>query len=238
MSNRMMGLIHEHGIGGFARRARLYATRKARLVWWDWRHNVRTRDLMLTVKDQSGPSAAHAMYYEACDSNLLPQLLGELKTDFSKYVFVDIGTGMGKPLFIAATHPFKKIIGIEMSPMLVEAGRKNCGNFKSASQRCKDIEIVCEDAIKYNFPRDPLVVYMYNPFHEPIMRPFIVNLVDSIRRHPREVIIVYLNPRQAHVIEETKAFETVSKGTDESDYRRLRYAVWRHRASDPVPPVV
>ena len=42
--------------------------------------------------------------------------------DFSQYTFVDVGSGKGRMLFVAAEYPFRRVVGVEFSNQLhVEA---------------------------------------------------------------------------------------------------------------------
>jgi methylase of polypeptide subunit release factors len=40
-------------------------------------------------------------------------------------VFVDFGCGKGRVLYLACRHPFKEVIGVDLSPAVVEAARRN-----------------------------------------------------------------------------------------------------------------
>lgn len=218
----------EYGALRFTKRAFKFTWRSIRLRWWDYKHNVDTCNRILAVKDISGPSAAHALYYEACDSRLQTRLLRNLGIDFKDFIFIDIGTGKGKPLLVSAEFPFKRIIGLELSPALSEAARENCRNFRSSRQLCNNVEVICGDALEFEFPKEPTVLFMYNPFDALIMEPVIGSLVRSIKESPRKVVIIYLNPRQAHVIDRFEEFVPVLHGRDEADYRGLHYKVYSH----------
>ncbi len=75
---------------------------------------------------------------------------------------------------------------------------------------------------------------MFNPFGEEIISRVFVNLVESIRRQPRAVLLIYYNPSHRQVIERDGAFELFLEGTDEWDYRKLRYRVYRARDGSPA----
>src|SRR5438105_15577545 len=55
---------------------------------------------------------------------VLHRLLRDLDVD-ERDVFVDIGSGMGRVVLMAARRPFKRVIGIERSAELVEVARMN-----------------------------------------------------------------------------------------------------------------
>ena len=56
-------------------------------------------------------------------------------------VFIDYGAGLGRVLVLAAMLPFKRVIGIEISPVLVERARANLFRCRG-KLRCKDVEIL------------------------------------------------------------------------------------------------
>src|SRR3982074_1247810 len=35
--------------------------------------------------------------------------------DYSEYTFIDIGSGLGRGLFVAAEYPFRRVVGVEFS---------------------------------------------------------------------------------------------------------------------------
>lgn len=108
-------------------------------------------------------------------------------------VFVDYGSGMARVLIVAATRPFKKIIGVEVSSALnaiaVENIRKAKGRLK-----CQNIEIVCCDAASYHFPDDATVCFFFNPFRGEILKRVFANIQRSLAIGPRQVTILYYNP--------------------------------------------
>jgi SAM-dependent methyltransferase len=45
--------------------------------------------------------------------------------DYTKYVFIDVGSGKGRGVFLALRFPFQKLIGVEITKELHEKARKN-----------------------------------------------------------------------------------------------------------------
>ncbi|MDQ6933553.1 MAG: class I SAM-dependent methyltransferase, partial [Candidatus Eremiobacteraeota bacterium] len=111
-----------------------------------------------------GSSLAQATHYEPTPPRDFAAFMHALPVDFGKSAFVDIGSGMGRVVLLAARHPFKQIVGIELSPALHEIAAANLKRWVDPQQRCKDIRLVCADASTFDFPAGNLVVYLYNPF--------------------------------------------------------------------------
>lgn len=108
-------------------------------------------------------------------------------------VFVDFGCGAGRAMIVAATRPFRRVLGVEIAPQLVETAREN---LRRASRRlvCKDISIVQGDATSWEIPADLTVAFFYSPFRGEVLRSVFENLRRSIESHPRQVTILYHNP--------------------------------------------
>jgi SAM-dependent methyltransferase len=120
---------------------------------------------------------------------------------FSQYTFIDMGSGKGRVLFVAAEYPFRKVIGVEFSNALHEEAVANLKRYRYSGRRCADIEPVHVDARDFEFPDDNLVIYMFNPFGPEVMERMLANLERSLERHPRHAIVVMLWPDHSDVVE-------------------------------------
>ena len=52
-------------------------------------------------------------------------MMSSLKLDFQEFTFIDIGSGKGRVLMMAADYPFRRILGIELLPDLHRAAQEN-----------------------------------------------------------------------------------------------------------------
>ena len=121
--------------------------------------------------------------------------------DYSQYTFIDMGSGKGRVLFVAAEYPFRKVMGVEFSKELHEEAVANLKQYNYRGRRCADIEPVLADAREFEFPEDNLVIYLFNPFGEEVTGRMLENLERSLERHPRHVIVVMLWPEHSDVVE-------------------------------------
>jgi 16S rRNA G966 N2-methylase RsmD len=105
-------------------------------------------------------------------------------------VFLDYGSGMGRVCIVAASRPFKKIIGIEISK---ELNRIACDNIKKAYDKLKykNIHIVEANAAEYQLPHEVTVCFLFNPFRGEILRQVFENMKKSLDIVPRKLIIIY-----------------------------------------------
>ncbi len=156
-----------------------------------------------------GSSVAYATHYEPTPVRDFAQFMNALCVEFTKSTFVDIGSGMGRVVLLAARYPFKQILGIELSPALHEVAVQNLKRWVDPRQRCKDIRLVRADASTFDFPAGNLVVYLYNPFREPLLTALLEKILAS-RRIAREVVLCYHTPAEREAIDETQAFELLT----------------------------
>ncbi len=160
--------------------------------------------------------------YQATPAWLLTRILERLNLDYRSYVFLDLGSGMGRAVMMAAEFPFARIAGVELSPGLHQIARENLKKWKSRKRRCESIELVCMDALEYPLPLSNTVLYMFNPFTEASMRPLLDRVAASLREKPREMYIIYVNPVLKGLLDESGLLETVMTGELFAVYRAVR----------------
>jgi SAM-dependent methyltransferase len=119
---------------------------------------------------------------------------GDAAIDLQTHTFIDLGSGKGRALLLAAMYPFARIIGVEVQPELDAIAHQNIERFANSGQRCHRIDSLCSDAREYAFPPTDLVVYLFNPFPDYVLREVLANLVASARRTPRSVFVLYNAP--------------------------------------------
>jgi SAM-dependent methyltransferase len=123
----------------------------------------------------------NASRYQATEPEVFALAMTRLPINPETFSFVDIGCGKGRTLILAHERRFNRIIGVEVSSRLARIARSNC----------PFAEIVEADALSWNIPAGPLVIFMFNPFGEPVMR----EVANRILSHKEECFVVYINPR-------------------------------------------
>jgi len=168
---------------------------------------------MIAVEDLefSGKGAKYSNLYWPTLKRTVPRVLDLLPIDHSRFTFIDIGSGKGRVLFMAADYPFARIIGVELSPVLHDIAQQNLEALKAAGQDDGRVELYCEDASRFAFPLENLVLYLFDPFQAPAVAAMVANLRVSLSRVPREVWIVYLCARHARVIDRSGLFKLVTE---------------------------
>ena len=177
---------------------------------FDAEHRVTTEALVFLGEldpEAIGPSLEFATHYEPAPVGQAEALLDASLLDPMRATFVDLGAGMGRVVLLAARRPFRAVIGVEISPALVEIARENLAAARDPKRAARDVKIVCADARDYRFPRGDLVVFLYNPFRGPVLDDVLVNLRAAGER--REVVLLYHTPVERTTIEATEAFELI-----------------------------
>ena len=118
------------------------------------------------------------------------EALGALDIPMEGASFVDLGSGKGRALLLAARYPFARIIGVEFAEELHRAAMANAARLPGETR----IELVQGDAAAYALPAGPLVVYLFNPFDRPLMQAVAQAALQSWRDDRRPFRVIYSNP--------------------------------------------
>jgi SAM-dependent methyltransferase len=110
-------------------------------------------------------------------------------------VFLDAGAGKGRVLLVAATHPFRRVIGVELAEDLAAVGRRTIERNRDRL-RCGNVRMVTGDILDYEIPDDVSVVYLFSPFLDHVFRGFFEALTASVDRSPRPVHLLYNYPSE------------------------------------------
>lgn len=162
-------------------------------VDYDWEKHVNTTAATVSWRDRL--VGQFLSPYQPTEPSLFHEMLGVLQIDFSQFTFIDIGSGKGRTLLMAADYAFRRVIGVEIIPELHAAAEENIQAYKSDSQRCFSIESHCEDARAFNFPAGSLLLYLFNPLPEAGLTKMLARLDEARSKRSGEVFVVYHNPQ-------------------------------------------
>ncbi|MCH6584973.1 MAG: class I SAM-dependent methyltransferase [Proteobacteria bacterium] len=156
-------------------------------------------------------NALHAVAYEPSPYHITTKIIQELSIDHTRFSFLDFGSGKGRVLLIASQLPFKSVIGIEFSRELCEVAKDNIAKFPPSKCAASWVECVHTDVMEYRLPGNPLVCYFYNPFDQVIMEVVVGRLVESLREIPREIYVIYLNPENRMLFDNSGLWDVISE---------------------------
>ena len=174
-------------------------------VDFDWDQRVDTTSATVPWRDRL-LGELHSPY-QPTEPGLFHEMMGCLKIDFRQFVFVDLGSGKGRTLLMAAEYPFHKIVGVELLPSLHRIAVENIARHTAKTRG--ETESICGDAQEFIFPRQPMVLYLFNPLPEAGLRRVVANLEASLRETPRPLFILYHNPLSERPFLESAALAKV-----------------------------
>jgi SAM-dependent methyltransferase len=170
------------------------------------------------VGRELGPVATRGghlvVHYETTSEVAIRLPLDSLGADLSGFTFVDLGCGKGKPLLVAATYPFRRLVGVDVSPACIAVARRNVARYRPAPTDPARVELLVGDAEDFVFPEGPLVVYLYNPFPGAVLARVVANLDASLRAQPRPCAVIYVNPPDLAALATSELFERLTTISD------------------------
>lgn len=135
---------------------------------------------------------APSVFREACRRwrETLPAVSGRIEA----YSFIDVGAGKGRALLLAAELPFRKIIGVEIDEELARTAQRNIARWSSVARPKANIRVVQQDAENFQWPRTPLLVYLYNPFACSLVVQMAESLAVAAASGSGLADLLYVNP--------------------------------------------
>jgi SAM-dependent methyltransferase len=196
-------------LGHRARRYAFYLAETAFDVW----HGVATRGIFHHDESavQADPVFAHAKHYGGTYPRSFRRYIRSLGIDYRDYTFVDLGSGKGKALLLAAEYPFRRVVGVELWQPWADEARRNLASAKRFKSAAGAIELVDGDAATYEYPREPLVVYVHNSFDAVLMNTVVEALQESLIRAPRHLYLIYHGPWQRHITDSVRLWKPVAE---------------------------
>jgi SAM-dependent methyltransferase len=197
-------------IGIRLRRFTFYIAESAFDLW----HGVETRGIFYHDESvaQRNSVFAHAKHYGGTYPRSFRRYIRSLGIDYARYSFVDLGSGKGKALLLAAEYPFRRIIGVELFEPWAEAARRNLASAKRFNTATDgEIELVVGDAAAFDYPSEPLVVYIHNSFDAVLMNIVVAAIQRSLIGAPRDFYLIYHGPWQRHITDSVAIWEPIAE---------------------------
>ena len=105
--------------------------------------------------------------------------------------FLDYGSGKGRAIVVAATFPFKKVLGVEISEDLNRIAKANIEAMRH--RKAGIVEVVHCNAAEFVIPDDVNLIYFFNPFLGATLERVTRNIFASINAHPRAIYVIFFN---------------------------------------------
>jgi SAM-dependent methyltransferase len=160
------------------------------------------------------PAAQYAVHYEGTPIPLIHRILRQLRTDLRRFTFIDLGSGKGRVLLVAAQYPFKSVIGVEFSKTLHDIAQSNISKFVEQGLTRTRPTSINMDAGEFDFSQfTDKVVFCFNPFAASLMLCVLDNLQRSVAKTGDHGILICLTPIAAAVKDRLDTFGLIRQGS-------------------------
>jgi SAM-dependent methyltransferase len=159
--------------------------------------------------EKQGIDISHATIYMPVSYTLLEEIFSQLDSNNQKQQtknlptaqagykpfnhFLDMGSGKGRALCVAAHKGFKQVTGLDFSKSLCKAATENLTKTKEHISTF-NFKVINNDAFYFEIPDDVDCIFFFNPFDEIIMSGVVNNIFTSLQNKPRKINIIYVNP--------------------------------------------
>ncbi|MBV9483278.1 MAG: class I SAM-dependent methyltransferase [Acidobacteria bacterium] len=176
-------------------------------VEFDWEYRVDTTAATLSFRNRL-LGVFHSAY-EPTEPQSFHEMIRSLGIDYSQFTFLDLGSGKGRTLLMASEYPFRRIVGVELLPELHQVAEDNIRRYKPALGN--RVQSICADAARFEFPCEPAVLFLFNPFPESVLKDVVTRLTESLRRYPRMAYLIYHNPVLEPVLAATPGMKMLQR---------------------------
>lgn len=142
--------------------------------------------------EKQGIDISHATIYMPVSYSLLEEIFEQLPASIRNH-FLDMGSGKGRALCVAAHKGFKQVTGLDFSKTLCNAAIENLTKTKEQIPTF-NFKVINNDAFYFEIPDDVDCIFFFNPFDEIIMSAVVNNIFSSLQNNPRKISIIYVNP--------------------------------------------
>jgi hypothetical protein len=191
----VLGALRYYAVGSFELlRDLMPERRRSRYgdIDFDFDHGVDTTWATVPLRTRVREMLSGGQY-QPSEPELFHQILRAVPVKFEGFTFIDLGSGKGRTLLMASDYAFRRIIGVELLAELDAIADANIARYHGERQKCFALESHAEDAREFEFPAEPMVLYLFNPFPEHVLRTVLENLRESLKASPREVVVIYHN---------------------------------------------
>src|ERR1017187_8875264 len=204
---------------------------------FDQAHGVDTSGLVPARHLVTGhANDEHVTAYYGVAPSILRALIGHWRETIpphpiSSYTFIDVGAGKGRGLLVASEFRFRKVVGIELNPSLAAIARQNVAHWirthaeDPTSGPIAPIQIVEGDALHFQLPSTPVLLFLFHPFEAPALRQLLRrietqfaarrkarvpgerSLLAGVEAGPSPALdLIYVNAECANVLDRNPAF--------------------------------
>jgi hypothetical protein len=152
------------------------------------------------------------------------EALKKIDVNYPEFVFIDVGSGMGRNLMLASNFMFKRIVGIEHSDYLHSVAKSNIRIFLEKTCKKDIFDLQCIDALEFSYPPENAVFYFWRPFFiDRVAEVFFQKMEAFYRSTSSRIVLLFLGPvypviEQSEFFKLQTSFSTPDKFYDEDKF--------------------
>lgn len=156
----------------------------------------------------TGPDGGHM--YQPSSSVLFAQAVAALPFSVAGLMLLDVGSGKGRAMVLAAEAGFGRVVGVEYDPVLSDVAQVNMERVRSRFPYT-GFELHEGDAVAFGLPVGTDVAYLFNPFDRETLRRWLEAIVPKVSG---VLHIIYMHPVYAEEFDRTEGVAEVARHPD------------------------
>lgn len=170
--------------------------------YYDYYHHVDTcGSIGLDALSIRGGDARSGALYDALPARSIRSVVSRVPEPHNEWTLVDLGSGKGRVVLVAAERGFRRVIGVEFAQELHEIAEKNIEHYRGA-RSATSVRLLCLDAAEFGIPSGKVAFFLFSPFGPDVLKEVLDNIERSWFADPREMCIVYVTDPLTHPIPE------------------------------------
>jgi SAM-dependent methyltransferase len=149
---------------------------------------------------KKGIDIEHATIYMPVSYDVLEDVFAAARIQQFHHL-LDIGSGKGRALCVAAHAGVQELTGIDISKEFCALSKKNL-DYTASLYPSIQFNIHNTDAFYFEIPVNVDCIFLFNPFDDVIMSAVLEKIEESLHTNPRKMTIIYANPIQKHLFVE------------------------------------
>jgi SAM-dependent methyltransferase len=147
-----------------------------------------------------------------------------------EYTLLDFGCGKGRAAIVASEFPFRRVVGVELSPVLAAMARANAAVIANRFPQRPGIAVIETNVLEFALPAGKLAIFAYHPFGAEILTGVVKRLEAALAAETPHIFFVYDNPVHADVLDASPAFKRFYAALVPYDRSELGYGLFKHDA--------
>jgi 16S rRNA G966 N2-methylase RsmD len=214
LADNVFRSLREQGIGGTIAKSIRYIRDRRIVDDFDRRYGTDTAATRsIWQLDVSSKNARFGTRYQPTNEGDIEAAWNFIEQSPDRFTFIDLGSGKGRCLIIAARLGFRSVVGVEFARELSEIAQSNLKKVGLKAALALHM-----DATDYVFPPGPMLVYMYNPFQTQVMSKIIDKLRQRCAQRPGDdIYVVYLRPECRQLLDDAPFLERLGHPVGRED---------------------